>query len=84
MANKRFEKGSEEWEFFQEFWKFVQDNFIPENNQKYWDDLTETASNIDAKYSTKLSYYMINSYLEYLDDKSKEVNHETSATDKTT
>ena len=50
MAGKRFEKGSKEWNMFQDFWKMAQNFYIPEDDQGYWRELTNEQVSFEKKY----------------------------------
>lgn len=51
MAGARFEKGSEEWMMFMDFWQLCQKYWIPEKDDKYWDDFAEELRLFDKKFS---------------------------------
>lgn len=50
MASKRFEKGSEEFILFQDFWKICQSFWIPEDNDEYWERVVEETDAFYKKY----------------------------------
>lgn len=50
MASKRFEKGSVEWGMFQDFWKMAQKFYVPEDDQNYWEELTNEQVRYQEKY----------------------------------
>lgn len=52
VASKRFEKGSEEWLLFMDFWKICQEFWQPEENDEYWEKVIETTSEFHKKYKT--------------------------------
>ena len=56
MASRKFEKGSESWKLFQDYWKFVQDYAIPEEKDEFWDELIHAADNLCRKYNNKQYY----------------------------
>lgn len=45
MGEVRFLKGTEEWSMFMEFWNLCQKYWIPEKNDKWWE---EALCEIDA------------------------------------
>lgn len=51
MAAQRFEKGSEEWLMFMDFWNICQKYWQPEAANSYWRDLVETANDFYEKYA---------------------------------
>lgn len=51
MAGCKFQKGSEEWQMFNDFWKLCQEYWEPEENQEYWDKLILEASKFVEKYA---------------------------------
>lgn len=50
MASVKFNKGSEEWLMFMDFWNLCQKHWKPENNDKYWEQLTDDANEFYEKY----------------------------------
>lgn len=50
MASVKFEKGSREWYMFQDYWKLCQKYWIPEDNDKYWDDIVKESGDFMKKY----------------------------------
>lgn len=54
MASVKFQKGSEEWCMFTDFWTLCQKYWIPENpntNKEYWQALQVAASDFVEKYN---------------------------------
>lgn len=50
MAEKKFEKGSAEWQFFQDFWKFRQKYYIPDNEEEWIVEMMHAGEMIIEKY----------------------------------
>lgn len=50
MASKRFEKCSEEWKMFTDFWKICQQFWEPEDNDEYWEKVIEATGEFHKKY----------------------------------
>lgn len=50
MADKRFEKGSEEWTLFMDFWQICQKYWGVEDNDNYWQEFLTDADNFYKKY----------------------------------
>lgn len=50
MAEKKIEKGSEEWQFFQEIWAFRQKYYYPEINDSWFEKLMEEGNKLIQKY----------------------------------
>ena len=48
---KLFEKGSEMFSMFMDYWKLVQDFWIPEKSDDYWNDLVKKENELYAKYA---------------------------------
>jgi len=67
MASKKFEKDSEEFQFFKEFYKFVQDYYIPENTEEYWNGFIEEQRRIAEKYRGKFYVTMLLAFNDYLE-----------------
>lgn len=75
MAEKKIEKGSDEWLFFQEYFKFRTKYHDPDNNDAWFDELKQVATELNNKYkNTDFSDYaedMIMSHLNDIDRKYK-------------
>ncbi len=54
MASVRFEKGSQEWRMFQDYWKLCQKFWIPEDNEEYWEGLSQEIDLFYEKYKDVL------------------------------
>jgi hypothetical protein len=50
MASAKFNKGSEEWLMFMDFWNLCQKHWQVENKDKYWEQLTNDANEFYEKY----------------------------------
>lgn len=50
VASKRFEKGSEEFILFQDFWKICQSFWIPEDSDEYWEQVVKATDDFYKKY----------------------------------
>lgn len=50
MASKKFEKGSAEWQFFQEFWKFRQQYYEADNGEEWFSEMIDVGEKIIEKY----------------------------------
>lgn len=54
MAEKKFEKGSEEWQFFQDYWKFRQKYYEADNEDEWFETLHREADKFYKKYKETL------------------------------
>ena len=75
MASKRFDKDSEEFKFFADFWKMVQAYYVPEDSDEYWDSLLSASALMGKKYQGKLYKCMIQGFLDYAEAMNKENLH---------
>lgn len=50
MAEVKFQKGSDEWTLFQDYYRLIQKYYIPESNDSYWDDVVEEMDGFCEKY----------------------------------
>ena len=46
MASAKFNKGSEEWMMFTDFWNLCQKYWIVENTDEYWDSLVDCTNEL--------------------------------------
>ena len=52
MASKKFQKGTEVWMMFMDFWKICQDFWEPEKDDSYWNALIDSVEFFVEKYKT--------------------------------
>ncbi len=72
MASVRFEKGSHEWCMFQDLWKLCQKFWIPENDDKYWENVVAETDGFYKKYKDiALAKDMAVALVSYLEGKAK-------------
>lgn len=50
MASKKFDKGSEEWQFFQDFWRFRQQYYEADNDEGWFVEMMRAGEQIIEKY----------------------------------
>lgn len=50
MAAVKFNKGSEEWMMFMDYWNICQKYWIPNNSDEYWQELMEDINIFMEKY----------------------------------
>ena len=50
MGQVVFEKGSKEWQMFQEFYHICEEYWIPEESDEYWTSLTDKSIEFCKKY----------------------------------
>ena len=50
MAEKKLDKGTPEWQFFQDFWKFRQKYYSPDNNEEWIVEMMHAGESIIEKY----------------------------------
>lgn len=51
MASKKFEKGSEEWQFFNDYYKFRQQFYEADNEEEWFRELMKSGEKLIEKYS---------------------------------
>lgn len=50
MAEVKFDKGSEEWMMFVEYWQMCQKFWKPEDSDKYWQELINAINEFYEKF----------------------------------
>lgn len=50
MAEVKFQKGSEEWQMFVDYWNLCQKHWNVEYTDEYWENLIEDANKFCEKY----------------------------------
>lgn len=53
---KQIIKDSEMFNFFRDYYKFIQDYALPEQSDTFWDDLVHAADSLCKKYNNKQYY----------------------------
>lgn len=75
MASKKLEKGSDEWQFFQDFWKFRQQYYEPEDSDEWFDEVINESGKLFNKYkNTEFKVFakqLITAHVEDLDRRSR-------------
>lgn len=49
----KFVKGSDEWQFFQDFWNYVQTYYDPKDSDDYWEGIIADGNKLRQKYAGK-------------------------------
>lgn len=76
MASVKFEKGSNEWEMFLNFWQLAQKYWIPEDSDEYWEQVLESTIEFHKKYKESNNIFAKNisiALMETLNCKFKEM-----------
>ena len=69
MASKKFEKGSEEWQFFQDYWNFRQKYYEADNDDSWWDEFIRESTDLEKKYrNSEISFYANKLIVAHIDD----------------
>lgn len=73
MAFKKFDKGSDEFSLFADFWAFCQKYWVVEtDNEIYWESMTNDGNTLIKKYEEILfARYLVNAFVSYADSVSK-------------
>ena len=73
MAEVKFNKGSEEWLMFMDFWQLCQKYWQVETNDKYWENLINSANDFCVKYKEiSLSRKLALALIEAMEENYKE------------
>lgn len=68
MASKKIDKGSEEWQFFQDFWSFRQQYYDADNGEDWFLEMMSVGELIIEKYQStcfsKFSQELVMSHFE--------------------
>lgn len=74
MPKKKFEKGSREFKFFADFWQFVQDHYIVDDSDDYWDSILDNGDQLMRKYPEPFFRAMISSFINCAEKINKDQN----------
>ena len=77
MAEIKFQKGSEEWLMFQEYYKIIKKYYIPESNDSYWYAVVEEMDGFCKKYQqVPLARKMAMAFLKTMEEELKKGKNE--------
>lgn len=69
MATRKFEKGSEEWQFFSDYYKFRQQFYEADNGDEWFQELMKAGEMLIKKYSqTNISKYVQSLVFSHFED----------------
>ena len=69
MATKKFEKGSEEWQLFNDYYKFRQQFYEADNNEEWFQGMVNAGDELISKYAnTSIAKYAQSLVLSHLED----------------
>ena len=72
MASAKFNKGSEEWMMFTDFWNLCQKYWITEDTDEYWKEVLISSNEFYEKYkSIPLCGNLVIAFLDSQDEKSR-------------
>lgn len=74
MAFKKFEKGSDEFSMFADYWSFCQKYWIVESEkEEYWENMANDGNSLIRKYKgIPFARYMVNAFVSYASYLAKE------------
>lgn len=73
MAAQRFEKGSEEWQMFMDFWQLCQKYYVPEETEEYWQSVIDGGNAFIKKYNTSFARGLFMAFHMEIERKMKDV-----------
>ena len=74
MAVKKFEKGSEEWKIFTDFWELCQRHWEPEETEEYWQTVIDDIDTFYRNHKTLFSRKLCIALIHGLEEKAKVKN----------
>ena len=63
MAEKKFSKGSEEWQMFMDYWELCQKYWEPEDNDEYWESLINAGDAFCKKYDSQYARDLVLAFM---------------------
>lgn len=76
--DKKFTKSDWEWEFFNEFYKFVQEFYIVEKNKTYWRNLVDRSRELYDKYNDPLAVQVVMGFIASREETYNKINEQTT------
>ena len=71
MAWKKFEKGSEEWQMFMDYWALCQKYWEPDDNDDYWESVVKETDVFYRKYNSEFAKSLALTLVNELERKSR-------------
>ena len=69
MASKKFEKGSEEWQFFNDYYTFRQQYYEADNGEKWFEEMVRVGEEIIEKYhNTEIAKFVQSLVFSHFED----------------
>ena len=69
MASKKFEKGSEEWQFFNDYYKFRQQYYEADNGEQWFEEMVHVGEEIIEKYhNTEIAKFVQSLVFSHFED----------------
>lgn len=81
MGEMKFTKGSEEWQFFQDFYKLCQSLWIVEDSDEYWNSVIKKVDELYRKYPDEFCKGQLLAFIDYLDKKGTKMLHDSLKTE---
>lgn len=72
MAGKKFAKGTEEWQMFQDYWNLCQSVWEVETPDEYWGGVVDSAEAFCQKYKTQFAKSLALALVNELERRSRE------------
>lgn len=75
MASVKFEKGSEEWQMFTDFWTLCQKYWEIEDSDEYWEKVIEATGEFHKKYKANNDLFakkIALAFIDTIEEKSKQ------------
>lgn len=69
MASQRFEKGTEEYELFKDFYNYIQKYWFPEgqHNDAWWEEVLNEGNKLCEKHKTRWARMLVSTFMKRLD-----------------
>lgn len=71
MAKQILIKGSEEFEMFRDYWTLIQENWITEEVDGYWEKVSNDSDSFYKKYNTQFAKDLAVAYVNELERRYK-------------
>lgn len=68
---KEIQKGSDEWKSFTDVWQMFQNFAIPEEDDKYWEELVKEVNRMEQTHETPLAKWLAYGVAKALDEIAK-------------
>lgn len=74
MGFMKLGKETKEFQMFEDYWKMLQEHWVVEDQDSYWEEVMSSGKAFSEKYKSEFAKELMFAFFSQLERKSKEVN----------